>query len=241
MTAEKLLYLDCASGIAGDMLLSALIDLGLNIRALENLLKNALKYRAWHIHSSKIQKNHFPAYLLSIEGAQKYMGGKKTLTQCISQSTLPNRVKEKSLKALELLCKAEYNVHGKLPQKHTHTEEGLFSLDTLIDITANIWGVEKLGIASVIASPINVGLGAPATLEIAKLCHLPIWASGEPLELTTPTGAALVSILADEFGPCPIMTIENSGFGAGQQHREKAPNVVRAYFGSSCPHPNGRR
>ena len=141
-------------------------------------------------------------------------------------------VRQKGLKVLRRLIEAEAKVHGTTPARLS--PHGMDPVDTLVDITGAVLGLDLLKIRQVVASPIQVGTGlnglAPATAEMLK--GVPVYSSGIPRELTTPTGAALISTLAEDFSPTPPMILEAVGYGAGTWNLEQQPNVLRVLIGT---------
>lgn len=146
---------------------------------------------------------------------------------------------ERSLAALRRLAGVEAALHGVLPEE-VHLHE-LGAADTLVDVVGCLALVEALGAELVMSSPIPVGsgrvatdhgsLGVPAPATLALLNGLPVWGGPEDSEVTTPTGALLVSELADGFGPLPAMSVEAVGYGGGSRRLAHGPNVLRAVLG----------
>lgn len=165
----------------------------------------------------------------------------------IASSTLSDRVKREALRAFSLLADAEARVHGTTPDQIHFHEVG--AVDSIIDIVGTFILVEALGWPRVLSSPLNVGSGtvecahgilpvpAPATEFLLR--GLPIFVQGTPMERTTPTGALLVKMLADGFGPIPPGRILASGFGLGNRSSEDMPNVLRALLMESGGEEDG--
>lgn len=164
----------------------------------------------------------------------------------IEDSALPARAKEASLAVFRRLCEVEADIHGvSLDEVHLH-EAG--AADALIDICGSCLGFEILGWPEISASPPDLGAGtvrcahgllpvpSPATLRLLQ--GRPSYSSGLPVELTTPTGAALLATLARTWGPLPPMIVRASGFGAGTKELRDRPNVVRFTLGDVMP-PEG--
>lgn len=209
----RIAYFDCSSGIAGDMIISSLISAGLDSRRLEKAIKNAIRQRntgMWRFSVKRTEKKHFPAVSLDVMG-EKVFPAVGSMIKTVRESRLPDSVKEKSCRIFSLIGQAESAVHkNKHPELH---EMG--SIDTLIDVIGACAGMEMMGIDKVYASPLNMGVPAPATLFILKNRRVPAYTSGINVELTTPTGAAVISALAAGFGELPSIEIERYGFGAG--------------------------
>ena len=169
------------------------------------------------------------------------------IEELIVGSGLSDRVKHEALRAFSLLAQAEARVHGIRPdQVHFH-EVG--AVDSIIDIVGTFILMDFLGWPRVISSPINTGSGTvrcahgvlpvPAPATEVLLHGLPVFAEGEPMERTTPTGALLIGMLADGFGPIPPGRIMASGFGLGNRTTPDMPNVLRALLMESGAEDDG--
>lgn len=169
------------------------------------------------------------------------------IEELIAGSGLSDRVKREALRAFSLLAQAEARVHGVRPdQVHFH-EVG--AVDSIIDIVGTFILMDFLGWPRVISSPINTGSGTvrcahgvlpvPAPATEVLLHGLPVFAEGEPMERTTPTGALLIGMLADGFGPIPPGRITASGFGLGNRRTPDMPNVLRALLMESGAEDDG--
>lgn len=169
------------------------------------------------------------------------------IEELIAGSGLSDRVKREALRAFSLLAQAEARVHGVRPdQVHFH-EVG--AVDSIIDIVGTFILMDFLGWPRVISSPINTGSGTvrcahgvlpvPAPATEVLLHGLPVFAEGDPMERTTPTGALLIGMLADGFGPIPPGRITASGFGLGNRTTPDMPNVLRALLMESGAEDDG--
>ncbi len=242
----KIAYFDCQSGISGNMILGALIDSGVK----ENELKKELKklqlangpstsLRASKLQIAKMKKQGLVGTHVKVKviGKEKPRSLKEILS-IINKSSLDKSVKEKSKKIFERLAAAEAKVHGeKIGNVHLHD---VGSTDAIIDIVGAVIGLEKLGIEKVYCSPVHVGKGkikyvhgdlpvpAPATAELLK--GMQIYSEDIKGELTTPTGAAIISTLAESFGPLPRFKVESLGYGAGTKNLD-IPNMLRVFIG----------
>ncbi|MCB4757639.1 MAG: LarC family nickel insertion protein [Elusimicrobia bacterium] len=256
---KRIAYFDCSSGIAGDMILAALFDSGLPVKRLESKLKSGLKIYGWHFKAEQVERNGLPGTLLRIveEKSISWHATVKEMFSLIENSRLSSNIKNKSKKILELLVKAESQVH-KQKISHVHFHE-LNSLDTIIDIVGSVMGLEELGIEELYVSPLNIGTAAPATMKILEgiavhgsqfITHSSktidnrlrttnhhgqlstINCQLSAVELVTPTGAAIVKALAKSFDSMPMMNIVKSGFGAGTLELEGQANLLRMFVGS---------
>ncbi len=234
----KILYLDCFAGISGDMMLGALVDAGLSIDDLRTELAK-LDVSGFAVEATPAVKKGITGTKVDVETAEGHVHrGLNDITRIIEQSTVADRVKRLSLAAFTRLAEVEAGIHNKsVDEIHFH-EVG--ALDAIVDIVGSMIGISLLGIDRVSASKVQVGTGfvncahgeiplpAPATLALLK--NVPIFSRGIEAELTTPTGAAILTTLAKEFGPPPSMTVESIGYGAGSRDLE-IPNLLRAVVG----------
>lgn len=225
----KIAYFSCSSGAAGDMIMAACIDAGLSKNALEKALKKHLKLQGWKLKVAAVERKHFPALQLDVVG-DKQFESPAHMARLFKSSTLPARVKERALRILDTLVRAEAKVHG-VPVDRVHFHE-INSLDTVIDIAGASLALDMLKIDAVCASPLNVGRAAPATIEIAKEMKVPVYSGTAAFELATPTGMAILSTIAS-FGPMPVITLERSGRGAGSQVIPDIPNVLQVLIGTA--------
>lgn len=231
-------YFNCFSGISGDMVLAALVDLGWPIKELEREL-NKLDLFNYQIEAEKVAKQG----IISTQIKIRIKEGKKERTlkdilSILDRSKLEEKIKERSQAIFIRLASVEAKIHGKNMQEvHFHELGGL---DTIIDVVGAVAGMKYLGIEKVYSSSLPLGKGfvkcshgtlpvpAPATLELLK--GVPVYGSNIEAELVTPTGAAIISTLAEDFGQLPPMKIDNIGYGAGQRDLP-IPNLLRVSLG----------
>ncbi|MGO3048920.1 TIGR00299 family protein [Staphylococcus casei] len=230
----KTIYLDCHAGIAGDMLLSALVDLGADTNYIEQQLQQ-LPLSDFKLNFSIQNKQGIQATTLSIDFEEGHHHRKASdIFQIIKQSALPQRVKQRSLCIFEIIAQAEAKIHGmSVEDVHFH-EVG--AMDSIIDIIGGCLALESLEIDKIYASPIPTGNGkiniahgiypvpAPATAEILK--GIPLASFDVNSELTTPTGAGFVKALASDVCALPAITMEHIGYGGGTKDFD-FPNVLR--------------
>jgi len=238
----KTLYIDCQAGIAGDMTVAALIDLGLPLEHLRReLAKLALPVGSYQIAAAECFRQGVRGVYFAVEVAgdqhHRHYGD---IIAMIDGSTLAASVKERSQRIFQRLAEAEATVHGvPLAQVHFH-EVG--AVDSIIDIVATAIGLDYLGVTEVYTSPLPWGSGwvesahgrlpvpAPATAELLR--GLPVhWDIG-PGERVTPTGAAIVAALASGNGVPPGMTVAATGQGAGGKDFSDRPNLLRLLLGT---------
>ena len=224
----KTAYFNCASGIAGDMIMASAISSGLSVSTLEKLLKDKLHLGGWDLEIKEVTKKHFPAINLNVRGRIRF-GSPEKMKDIVRKSSFSTSVKARSLAVLDTLINAESKVH-KLPIDKIHFHE-INSIDTLVDITGAALAFEMLGIGDIFSSALNIGKAAPATLEILKANNVPSYSTNPRIEMTTPTGAAIISTVAKEFGPMPEMLIRSTGSGAGTFEIEDLPNILTLIIG----------
>lgn len=236
----KIAYFDCFSGISGNMVLGALLDLGLAIDDLRAELAK-LKLEGYRIEAAAVKKNGIAGTLVDVPITESDVHRHlPDIEGIIEESELSAWVKENSKAIFHRLAEAEAEVHGTTPD-HIHFHE-VGAMDAIVDIVGSVIALELLGIDYIVSSPIPTGQGwvvaahgrlpvpAPATAVLLK--GVPGRELDVEAELTTPTGAAIITTLADRFGAPPAMSLESIGYGAG--HRDLPhPNLLRVMVGVS--------
>ena len=234
----KICYLDAFSGISGDMLVGALADAGADGGALTGAL-NSLGAAA-EFHFEKTKRRGIAATKFNVVAppgkAHRHL---PDIFRLIDQAGLPDRVKRDAKAVFQSLGEAEAAVHG-IPIERVHFHE-VGAADSIADIVGACLGFHLLGVEEIHCSPINVGSGTvktehgilpvPAPATAALLQGKPVYSRGPALELTTPTGAAVVAALAVRFGPPPAMNLEATGYGAGGHDFPEHANVLRVMLG----------
>lgn len=238
----KIAYLDCSSGISGDMLLGALVDAGVSLRHIRNELAK-IPLSGYSITSRKVSRSGIAATKVDVKFlrndgvARKW----KDVERIISRSKLDSLVKNKGYRMFERLFEAEAAVHGKKPD-HIHLHE-LGAVDCMVDVFGALIGMKHLGIEKLFSSPVNLGSGmvktehgalpipAPATLRL--LSRAEVYGDGSGFELSTPTGALILSSLCEAYGPIPSMRLTAVGHGAGTRDVPTRPNVARLIIGET--------
>jgi uncharacterized protein (TIGR00299 family) protein len=237
----KYVYFDCSSGVSGDMLLGALLDLGVS----------STEFR------KKMAELELPVKITARETKRASLRGlkadvrvqrKKHITRkwsdvraLLKMSSFPSRVKDQAMDIFKRLFEAEARVHGQTFSKaHLH-EAG--ADDAIIDIVGSCWLAHKLNISEFYASPLNLGGGwvkashgtlpvpPPAVGELLK--NIPVYSAHIKKELVTPTGAAILSSLVREFLPFPELCYDRIGYGAGTENFPGFPNILRAFYGET--------
>ncbi|MEQ8849526.1 nickel pincer cofactor biosynthesis protein LarC [Botrimarina sp.] len=245
----RIAYLDCASGISGDMTLGALVDAGVDLAAIQAGLDSL----AWpdntpncRLTATEVKKKGFRATQVTVEHEPEHAHRHLHHIQAmIDGGSLTPRARELATAIFRRIAEAEAKVHGSTLEKVHFHEVG--AIDSIADIVGAAIGWDLLGVDAVYASPVPTGSGfvqiahgrcaipAPATAELLAGVPLAEFPPDKPVvgELTTPTGAAIVKELARGFGPLPAMTIERIGYGAGQKDFDH-PNLLRLVLGEKA-------
>jgi uncharacterized protein (TIGR00299 family) protein len=239
--AQVIAYLDCYSGISGNMFLGAMLDAGLELDTLKHAL-SGLPVAGYELvlerfQDKGIQGSHFDVVLAEQQQQTRHLSDIVTL---IESSTLSSRVREMAIAIFQRLAEAEATVHGtSIEDVHFH-EVG--AIDAIVDITGAAIAIEAMGITQLYASPLPMSSGhvqtshglmpvpAPATLEILRRVAAPWKPCPVEGELVTPTGAAILATLA-QF-QTPAIAIECVGYGFGHK-KFPWPNCLRACLGKS--------
>ena len=238
----KIAYLDCVSGISGDMTLGALVDAGVALATIQAGI-DSLDLPGVQLVAKEVKRHGFRGLKVSVqhepENAHRHL---HHITGKIDASTvLSPAQKELAKRVFTCLGEAEAKVHGTTIHKVHFHEVG--AVDSIADIVGCAIGWDLLGADRIVCSPIPTGTGyieiahgrvsvpAPATAEILK--GIPLAPSRVTGELTTPTGAAIVATVANEFGPLPAMTMQQIGLGAGDKDFAEQPNLLRLIVGET--------
>lgn len=240
----KIAYFDCFSGVSGDMLLGAFVDLGLPLEELNNGLSSLGLGEEFRLEASRVEKCGIYGTKLNVIVEEDHHHGHHRhlvdIVGMISQSDLDDWVKDKTIDIFHKLANAEGKIHN-LPADRVHFHE-VGAVDSIVDVVGTVLSVRLLEIESVYCSFLPMGRGfvntahgavplpAPATAEILK--GIPVYWVDSEKELVTPTGAAILSALAHEFGYFPPARWERIGYGCGSQNR-KVPNMLRIFTGWS--------
>lgn len=238
----KTAYFDCYCGISGDMVLGALADAGLDFKAwLAEIDKLGLS--GYDISKKKVKRTGLAGTKVTIKVTEPQPARHLAeIERLIGRSKISSTAKEKSLRVFRRLADSEARAHGVAVEKVHFHEVG--AVDSIIDIVGSTIALEMMGIDNILSSPLNLGSGtvkfshgtfpvpAPATAALIK--GFPAYASEIKAELTTPTGAALITTLAEGAGPMPQMTMEKIGYGAGSRELPETPNMLRVFIGETA-------
>ena len=233
-------YFDCYNGISGDMTLGALIDLGAEVAEIEKQLKT-MPLKDFSLSTARVRRCGIGATLATVNSHEEHPPHRhlRHIKELIAAGTFPTRAKGRALKAFQLLAEAEAEVHESTVEEVHFHEVG--ALDAIVDIVGSMIAAELLDIEAATASTIAVGSGrvtcshgempVPAPATALLLRGAPIETGPLAQELTTPTGAAIVRTLADDFGALPAMNIERIGYGAGSRETKGHTNYLRVMLG----------
>ena len=236
----KIAYLDCFSGISGDMFIGALLDAGLSFEDLEQKIQ-ALPFDSFHLEMKQEARSQIfgTRFVVKTEGQEQVPRNLEVIRNIIRKGSLSSGVKDKSIRIFEELASVEGKIHNKPPDEVHFHEVG--AVDSIIDIVGTVYGLERLGVTSLFVSSLPLGSGfvetahgripIPAPATTALLEGVPVYDSGTHHEMVTPTGAALVKGLATSFGTMPPMVVENIGYGVGKRDLSDRPNLARILIG----------
>ena len=242
MTTTRIAYIQPIGGASGDMMLGALTDLGMPIEHLEAEL-GKLNVGGYRLEARQETRCEMRGTYLNVELEDKTRYSPRQLLETVEGSSLSQPVIERSCEVLKALWTAESRVHGETPDILELEELG--SVDTLVDVVGSVVGFEYLGVDGIHAGPLVIGNAtpprwaggysnpAPATLELIAAAGAPV-IGDKPMyeeagELTTPTGAALITTLA-AFGR-PAFAVDRVGLGLGTKDPAGFPNALRVWLG----------
>jgi hypothetical protein len=239
----KTLYFDCFAGASGDMILGALVALGIDRETLIEQLK-LLNLDGWQIEFSTVDRSGISANFARVAVPHEHQHRHlHTIEKIISDSGLGENIKRRAIQIFTRLAEAEARVHGIAVEKVHFHEVG--AMDAILDVVGACVGFEMLGIERFVASKLNVGSGfvrmahgnfpvpPPAVVELLKEKRAPIYSTEITGELLTPTGAAIISTVCEEFGVLDNFPIEKTGYGAGSREYKDFPNVLRLILGET--------
>ena len=222
------------------MILGALADLSNDPSFLQEELKK-LDLKGYSLSQKKVKRGVIETTRVDVKVTEKSSSKKnlKSIISIIENSGLAEKIKDDSIKIFRRLAEAEARVHGTTIDKVHFHEVG--AIDSIVDIVGSVIGIHHLNVSKIVSSSINTGSGfvkcdhgtlpvpAPAVVEILR--GIPCFSSGIRQELTTPTGAAVIATLANEFGPLPELKADRVGYGAGGKDLKEMPNALRIILG----------
>lgn len=240
----KIAYFDCFAGAAGDMIAAALLDAGLDRNFLLSQL-NSLNIEGLEIKIEQTSRCGLAALTFKpLFPHQHHHRNLDDVTGIINNSGISNDAKQTAVEIFENLAQAEAVVHGKAKEKIHFHEVG--AVDSIVDIVAAAIGFHYFkdnGIDKFLCSKISIGSGstqtehglmpvpAPATLELIK--GVPVTAGPADFELLTPTAAAILKTIIDDYCPLSTVQVEKVGCGAGSKNPDSFPNILRLIIGQA--------
>ena len=237
----RLLYFDCIGGISGDMALGALVDAGADPEEVRSALAS-LPLEPFSVEFEETDAAGLRATRARVRcEATGVIRTFASIRQLLDEATLPDAARELAQRMFHRLAVAEAAVHGRDVEQVTFHEVG--AVDSVVDIAGTALAITMLGVDRSFASPVPTGMGmmrsdhgampipAPAVVELLR--GAPVFSKGVPVELTTPTGAAILATVAEGYGELPPMHIEAVGYGAGERSLE-FPNVLRVLIGEAA-------
>jgi pyridinium-3,5-bisthiocarboxylic acid mononucleotide nickel chelatase len=236
---RSIAWFHCFAGIAGDMALASLLDAGADFGEVMNLLER-LPIGGWGLEAVPVLRGGIAASRAIVTVNDNVVVRTYAhIVGLVEEARLPDRVAQRALATFAVLADVESRLHRRpVDQVHFHEVGGH---DTIVDVVGTAAALEVLGIDEVRASPVATGLGMvraahgmlpnPAPAVVALLEGVPTWGRNIPVELTTPTGAALLAALSSGYGPMPPMRVTAQGFGAGTRDLDELPNCTQVVTG----------
>jgi pyridinium-3,5-bisthiocarboxylic acid mononucleotide nickel chelatase len=234
-------WFHCFSGIAGDMALGSLIDAGADLDEVRTLLRR-LPLQGWAVEAESVMRCGIAATHMRVHSSDDTVTRTAAhITGLVEEARLPERVAARALAIFHALAAAEGRLHRRPPEQvHFHEVGGV---DAIVDVVGTCAALELLDVDVVQASAVAQGTGMiraahgllpnppPAVVELLR--DAPTYGLELPVELTTPTGAAILAATVSRWGPLPEMRIGASGFGAGRRELDGRPNTVQVVVGRS--------
>jgi len=240
-----LAWFHCFAGIAGDMALGALVDAGADLDEVVALVRR-VPVDGWSVEADAVTRNGLAATRIVVHAPDRAIVRTHAhIRGLLAEARLPDRVLDRAFAVFSRLAEAEGRLHRRpAAQVHFHEVGGI---DAIVDIVGTCAALEVLDVAKVTASRVATGTGMvrtahgalpnppPAVVELLR--GAPTYGVDVPVELTTPTGAALLAALSEGFGALPEMVIRATGFGAGSRALEHLPNVTQVVIGTAVEAP----
>jgi pyridinium-3,5-bisthiocarboxylic acid mononucleotide nickel chelatase len=235
-------YLDCVGGLAGDMLIAALLDAGAPEESLREV-PGRLGLDGVELRVERVERHGIGALHLDVVADRHdHERSWRSIREQLAAADLDERVRTRATEVFARLAEVEAGIHG-VPPDDVHFHE-LGAVDTLVDVVGAVTLLEALHVERLVCSPLPAGRGIvraahgvlplPAPATVGLLVGAPVFGVELEAELVTPTGAALASTLADGWGPVPAMTLERVGYGAGTADFAERANVVRVLLGRAA-------
>ncbi|MDP9071501.1 MAG: nickel pincer cofactor biosynthesis protein LarC [Actinomycetota bacterium] len=233
-------WFHCFAGIAGDMALGSLVDAGADLDEAMALVRR-LPVGGWTVEAHPVQRGGIAAVRVVVRADDTAVVRTHAhIVGLIEEARLPDRVRDRALATFSVLAEVEGRLHRRPPAQVVFHEVG--GIDAIVDIVGTCAALEVLDVDAVSASPVATGMGmvrtahgilpnpAPAVVELLRGART--YGREVGVELTTPTGAALLAANAGAYGPMPPMVVEATGFGAGSRELDTLPNVTQVVLGT---------
>jgi pyridinium-3,5-bisthiocarboxylic acid mononucleotide nickel chelatase len=234
-------WFHCFAGIAGDMALGSLLDAGADLNEVLAILRR-VPIDSWDLRQEEVLRGGVGCTRAVVSVHDD--GSTRThaeISGLVSEARLPERVARRALAVFAALAAVEGRIHRRHPEQvHFHEVGGH---DAVVDVVGTAAALEVLGVDRIAASPVALGTGTvrtahgllpnPAPAVVRLLQGVPTYGRDTPVELTTPTGAALLAALCGTFGPMPPMEVSATGFGAGAAELAELPNCTQVVLGRS--------
>jgi pyridinium-3,5-bisthiocarboxylic acid mononucleotide nickel chelatase len=235
----RIAYFDCIAGISGDMTLGALVDAGADFDELDERL-HRLPIEPFHMSHETVEVQGVRAVKVHVNAPEaSVIRTYASIRALLDQADLPEDARTTAHRIFRRLAEAESRVHSK--EIELVTFHAIGALDSIVDIVGVSIGLSLLGVERAFASPVPTGFGMhrteqgmvpiPGQTVVELLRGVPMYSRGVPVELVTPTGAAILSAVSEGYGDMPTIRIEGVGYGAGS-HRLDFPNVLRLIVGA---------
>ena len=237
---DTIAWFHCFAGIAGDMALGSLVDAGAELNQVLALLER-LPFGGWGLHIETVTRGGVAATRAVVEARDTVVVRTHAhIIGLVEEARLPERVTRRALATFAAMAEVEGRLHQRPPEQVHFHEVG--SVDAIVDVVGTAAALEVLNIAEVTASAVATGTGTVRSAHgvlpnpspaVMRLLHgVPTYGRATSVELTTPTGAAILAAMGTGFGPMPAMVIESSGYGAGRAELEDLPNCTQVVVGT---------
>ncbi len=243
MREGRVAYFNCSAGVAGDMLLGALVDAGADSSVVEDTV-SGLGVAGWTLTFERTQRGGIAAThaVVKAEGGEHPHRPVSEIRGLLDAADLTARVRDRARRVFDTLAAVEAATHGVPADEVVFHEVG--AIDAIVDVLGVCAALDALGIDRVVSSPVAVGHGTvrtshgdlpnppPAVARLFATRDVPIVGVDTTMEISTPTGVALLVALADSFGALPAIAVESVGWGAGTADPVGRPNVVQVLIGT---------
>ncbi len=241
----RLAHFDCHAGISGDMILGALVDAGLSIEVLQAEL-DKLRLDGVRLQATRVHRHGIAATKIDVVAKEGHAHrGLNDVLRILDGAEISSRSRQQAADIFRRLAEAEAEVHGISVDRVQFHEVG--AADAIADIAGAVIGLEHLGVERVYASPLRFGHGTtrschgvlpvPVPAVVALCRDVPVQRTDVPFELVTPTGAAILTTLAEQIGVTPPFRARRIGYGAGSRDLDQLPNLLRLEIGDSGSFP----